>query len=114
MTADKGIKVVAKNNDPIIHLPPQRTNKKGRFVVMVKMHSPVDTSAQLYYAQGNESFSDTRMLTKSIKKGMNYLHLPVYAQPDKKIGLRFDPGSKKTSYTIFPMPDTKDMFEEKL
>ena len=108
------LEVIAKNNDPILHLPTQQTNKDGRFVVMVKMHSPMNTVAQLFYAQGDELFHGTRAVTRKIKKGINYLHLPVYALPDEKIRLRFDPGMKKAKYTIFPMPDTKEMFEEKL
>ncbi|HBH48884.1 MAG TPA: hypothetical protein DDX98_09595, partial [Bacteroidales bacterium] len=108
------IEVFAKNNDPILHLPTQQTNKDGRFVVMAKIHSPVNTVAQLFYAQGNEQFHGTRSVSQKIKKGVNYLHLPIYARSNEKIRLRFDPGMKKEKYTIFSMPDTKEMFEEKL
>ncbi|MCD4743974.1 MAG: hypothetical protein K8R67_16045 [Desulfobacteraceae bacterium] len=111
--SDNTLKIISKTNDPILHLPTQRTNKKGRFVVMVKMSSTVDTIAVLFYAQGNEKFIGNRLVSQKIKKGLNYLHLPVYAQPDQDIRLRFDPGRKKAIYTIFSMPDTKEMFEEK-
>jgi hypothetical protein len=81
---------------------------------MAKIHSPVNTVAQLFYAQGNEQFHGTRSVSQKIKKGVNYLHLPIYARSNEKIRLRFDPGMKKEKYTIFSMPDTKEMFEEKL
>jgi acetyltransferase AlgX (SGNH hydrolase-like protein) len=108
------LEIVAKSDDPILHLPTQRTNKDGRVVVMTKLHSPVNTVSQLFYAQGNKQFRAKRMVSQKIKKGINYLHLPVYAQPNKKIRLRFDPGAKKAKYTVLPMPETKEMFEDKL
>ena len=108
------LEVVAKNYDPILILPTQRTNKDGRFVVMVKMASSIATDAQVFYAQGDEQFHVSRVLSQKIKKGINYLHFPIYARPDKKIRLRFDPGWATATYTIFPMPDTKALFEEKL
>ena len=108
------IEIIAKNNDPILYLPTQRTNKDGRFVVMAKMHSPINTVAVLFYTQGDKKFSGKRMVSQKVKKGTNYLHFPVFGQPDKKIRLRFDPGTQKATYAIFPMPDTKEMFEEKL
>jgi len=106
------LEIIAKNYDPIVHLPTQRTNKDGRVVVMAKLHSPVDTVTQLFYAQGDKQFSAKRMVSQKIKKGINYIHLPVYAQSNKKIRLRFDPGAKKAMYTVLPMPETKEMFEE--
>jgi hypothetical protein len=111
---DNTLTVVAENTDPILYLPTRRANKDGRLAIMVKMSSQVDTVAQIFYAQGNENFHGQRVLTQKIKKGINYLHFSVYARPDEEIRLRFDPGAKAASYTIFPMPNTKEMFEEKL
>ena len=108
------LEIIAINDDPILHLPTQQTNKDGRVVVMTKLQSPLDTVAQLFYAQGDKQFSAKRMVSQKIKKGINYIYLPVYAQPNKKIRLRFDPGEKKAKYTVLPLPKTKEMFEEKL
>ena len=108
------LQVVAINNDPIVYLPTHNTNKDGRVAVMAKVHSPVDTIAMLFYAQVDDRFSGKRMVSKKIKSGLNYLHFQVFTQPNKKIRLRFDPGTKKATYTIFPIPNNKEIFEEKL
>lgn len=104
--------IEAINDDPQLLLPNQTTNNDGRIAFAVKLNSPHKTNCQLFYSQGNETFSEKKSIIKHIKKGVNYIHMKIYAKENAPIRLRFDPGKKKGNYEILLLPETEEMIKE--
>ena len=101
--------MVAKHNDPQIHLAPIRTDENGRVALLAKLVAPADTYAQLFFAQGDEAFSESRSVRQKIDKGINYLHLPVHGKPRAKMKLRLDPGVESGRYIFLPITEITDL-----
>jgi len=110
----ENINLIASTNDPMLFLPTQFTNRDGRFVVMAKILVQEPTYAQLFYAQDKDDFNEKNSIKQTLKKGINYIYMPIYALPNREIRFRFDPGYQKGIYSICPMPSTKKMFEEEI
>ena len=112
LTPGNPLTINSQNDDPQLQLPTQLTNSNGRFVLMAKLYSPHDTVCQVFYAQENQSFSESRSIKKSINKGFNYLYLPIYVKKAGPVRLRFDPGKVKGEYILFEIPESQRLFQE--
>jgi hypothetical protein len=99
------VKFTAGKEVAYIELSPVVSDVTGRVVVIAKLLSPVDTHAQLFFAQGEQKFSKSRSIRQSIKKGENYLHLPAYGKPNEPIKLCLLLGIAPKEYQFLPIPE---------
>lgn len=90
----------ALNDDPQIFIPVLTPNRFRSGIMVVKMHSPVETVAQLYFkTKKSPEYSENITIKKKIRRGDNivYFFLPI----DDIIGeIRFDPGKSEGIYQI--------------
>ncbi|MHA1369901.1 MAG: hypothetical protein ACTSRA_09340 [Promethearchaeota archaeon] len=92
--------IEAFNDDPQIFLPVLTTNRFRSGIMEVKMRSPVETVAQLYFkTKETPDYSENITITKRIKRGDNivYFFLPIDDIIDE---IRFDPGKSAGIYQI--------------
>ena len=92
-----GLKITATSHRPWVFLPGFRS---GRAVLELVLHSPADTTLQLFYRlPGQRSFRETQPLKQKTKAGRNviYVELPALAS---NITLRLDPGSVAGEYLL--------------
>lgn len=99
------VKLVGSDSPPLILLPPVTADTEGRAVVMAHLSAPKDTHAKLFFARGNEDFSESNSSIVQIKKGDNLVHCQIFANPNEKVRLRFNPGHLPGEYIFLPMPE---------
>jgi len=99
------VKFTAGKKVAYMQLSPVVSDVTGRVVVIAKLLSPVDTVAQLFFAQREQKFSKSRSIRQSIKKGENYLHLPAYGKPNEPIKLYLLFGVAPKEYQFLPIPE---------
>ena len=97
--------IAASHNDPNLYLKPIMPDSFGRVVVMAKLYSPVNTFAQLFYAQGSQVFSENRSVKQKIYKGENYIRLSAYGRPGEVMNLRFDPCGLSGEFLLLSIPE---------
>jgi hypothetical protein len=99
----KGLVLKSNGSDPQVMLPPSRfipDNRNGGVIVQIKLESPVQTDAQLFYKTKNSpEYSEGRSIRITVHKGPNTLNFPV---TDHQLDgqLRFDPGIVEAQYLI--------------
>lgn len=108
------ISVQAHNNDPQLELSSKQTDDDGRLVVMLMLDAPEDTICELFYADGDNGFTAEDSIVRTIGKGLNFLHMPIYTKKNSVVRLRLDPGKMKGMYKIIPLPNSEDLIREGL
>ena len=84
----------------------------GRIYMAVMIKSDINAVAQLFYAAPHENFSESKSITKMIKKGENLFHFNLMVKPHEKIKLRFDPSNQPGTFIIQEIPELKDLREK--
>ena len=105
-----GLKTInSSNTNHIIDLPAIMPNKNGRICVMAKIKSSKKGKVTLYYTQSNNKYKKPKAFSQDIRKGDNFLYIPLYGQIAKefKLSLEFDSSG---NYTIYQKPKLDEIF----
>lgn len=98
---EKGVSLQALGKDSFIELPAFSCRASSSIVLRIKMWSPVETEAQVYYSSEVKGrFLERHSQIKKVTSGFNELYF-MFPSNNMIGSIRFDPGKLAAEYVLY-------------